>query len=466
MDTLEISNARARVESAMNGNIVKERPLPDQETSQLLRRPRVLVPDQGGRSSGAPSSAPPRLLPIEGLRAYLALWVLAANALWASGYHAGDLAGLPKLLRMGPYAADLFIIVSGFVIVLLLDQQRETYRQFIARRFFRLFPVFITLFVVAIPLSQMDLWNLTHVSQYLTPDLIERRTAHVMGWWKDIEWNILLHMLMLHGAVPEGLLPEGLLNDAPGAFLWPAWSVSLEWQFYLVAPLAYAWAVSAKSYRRFALCGLCLVVVWAAQSVFQSVQYRAALPFHVEYFFLGAVSYFIYKRRAAPRLSDTAFPVACCLAVFLYWLNGSTWGFIPVGFWMVFMGLLLEHPASYSSRLVSPLLTNPVVLYLGRISYSMCLSHILVITVTQYVLLTWAPDLSQMAHLGVLLTLTTGATIAVSAVLYRYIEVPGIYAGRYLAGRLAAQQAVGPQGAVSLPRETEPNPFRSHHPAL
>ena len=460
MATREISDECVSVESSMNGNIVKEQPLSDLDTPQSQGHPRGLVQDQGGRASSVPSAVISRLLPIEGLRAYLALWVVVCHALWASGYETEALTALPKLIRTGSYSVDLFIIISGFVIMLALDKQRETYVQFVVRRLFRLFPVFIALFAVAIPLSQVSLWNLTHASQYVTPDQIEYRTHMMESWWANIQWNIPLHLLMLHGAVPDVLV-----KDAPGAFLIPAWSVSLEWQFYLVAPLAYAWAVSAKSYRRLGLCALCVVLVLAARYVLPTVEYGAAIPFHVKFFFLGAVSYFIYERQTAHQLSDIAFPVTCCLALFLFGLSGQAWSLIPVGLWMAFLGLLLEQPSSFSSRLVTPLLTNPLVLYMGRISYSLYLSHILVIIVIQYALLTWAPDLSQMAHLGVLLVCTTAVTIAVSAVLYRYLEVPGMHAGRALARRLAARRKVDLQDAIVLPRRTEFNPLRSGHPA-
>jgi peptidoglycan/LPS O-acetylase OafA/YrhL len=98
------------------------------------------------------------------LRAYLALWVLVDHVLWVAGYWQDTVAGLPtmyatiaRLMVSGSYAVDLFIIISGFVIMHLLDKQGEPYLQFIVRRFFRLFPVFIVLFVIAIPLSQVDL---------------------------------------------------------------------------------------------------------------------------------------------------------------------------------------------------------------------------------------------------------------------------------------------------------------------
>jgi peptidoglycan/LPS O-acetylase OafA/YrhL len=47
------------------------------------------------------------------------------HALWASGYEAEALTGLSKLMRTGSYAVDLFIMISGFIIVLSLDKQRE-----------------------------------------------------------------------------------------------------------------------------------------------------------------------------------------------------------------------------------------------------------------------------------------------------------------------------------------------------
>lgn len=461
MDTQEIFDTRVSEETSKSGNIVRERPLPDQYIPERKGSLRGLVQDRGGHSSAEQSCTVSRLPTIEGLRAYLALWVLVSHVMWLSGYVLEALTGLPKAFKIGTYAVHLFIILSGFVIARLLDTQRETYLPFIVRRFFRLFPVFIVLFVVAIPLSKLSLWNLTHASQYLTSEMIELSSGHVVSWWANIQWNIPLHLLMLHGAVPDVLV-----MNAPVAFLVTAWSVSLEWQFYLVAPLALAWAVSAKPYRRISLCVLCMVtLVLAARHVLPTVVHGAALPFQVQFFFLGAASYFFYQRLAGLQLCDTAFPVACFLAVSLYFLSGPSWSLIPVAVWMVFLGLLLEHPSSFSFRLVSPLFTNPIALHLGRISYSIYLSHILVIIVIQYALLTWTPDLSQKVHFLVLLAGATVVTIAVSTVLYGYLEVPGIRAGRALARRLAVRRETGAQDAIVLTRKTEFNPLRSGHPA-
>lgn len=400
--------------------------------------------------SGPTDSTLPRLMPLVGLRAYLALWVVVCHAFWESGYRPQAFSGLSKLILSATYAIDVFIIISGFVIFFLLDKRRETYQQFIVRRFFRLFPVFIVLFAVAIPLSQLRIWNVTHASEYLTPDIIERLTATMESWWENIQWHLPLHLVMMHGMVPEVLL-----KDAPAAFLPPAWSISLEWQFYLVAPLAYALAVSSRPLSRLGLCAVCLSLFMAARyyDVLPFVAFGAALPFQVEFFFLGAASYFVYRRLPGHLLSDLSFPVACSLVVFLFVVSGNSWPLIPVVLWVIFLGLILEHPSSLSSRLVSPLLTNSVVQYLGRISYSIYLSHALVMIVMQQALLTWVPQLSQMVHAGILLVCTTAATVAVSAGLYRFLEAPGIQAGHALGRRLAARPTIGPHDEMVPSRQ-------------
>ena len=43
------------------------------------------------------------------------------------------------------------------------------------------------MFIIAIPLSQLNLWDLTHASQYLIPDRTELRAAQVLVWWDNIQ---------------------------------------------------------------------------------------------------------------------------------------------------------------------------------------------------------------------------------------------------------------------------------------
>jgi peptidoglycan/LPS O-acetylase OafA/YrhL len=49
-----------------------------------------------------------------------------------------------------------------------------------------------------------------------------------MYFWQ----HVVAHLTMLHGAISNNLLPW-----SDYAFNSPAWSISVEWQFYLLAPL-------------------------------------------------------------------------------------------------------------------------------------------------------------------------------------------------------------------------------------
>ena len=375
-----------------------------------------------------------RLNPIEGLRAYLALWVLAGHVLVISGYAANRQSGFAWLLGNNLLAVDVFVMVSGFVIFFLLDGKHETYREFICRRFFRLYPVFIILFAVSIPFSFLQLWNLQHSHQYLPSSLTNYFTREFDCSWRHWQWNILWHLVMLHGLVPD----PWLNRSTALSFLGPAWSISLEWQFYLVAPLAYWAAVSRRPLYRIGICVFCLYLFLGRSLLPQPIYvgyatHGAFLPFHVEYFFLGAVSYFLVEK-TAHSWADVSFPVSACAAVFLWRLTGGQ--FVPICLWILFLGLLCESPASWSARILLPLFNHPIAQFLGRISYSIYLSHALVMTAAQYGLLRWLPGLPQSAHFWLLLAATAGGTIPVSAFLYRLVEAPGIRWGREWALRL------------------------------
>ena len=407
----------------------------------------------GVNVSESAGAAPSRLGAVEGVRAYLALWVVVCHAMWASGYEPTSLSGLSGLLRRGDLAVEVFVIISAFVIFLLLDSKRMSFGPFIVRRFFRLFPLFVALFVIAIPISRVSLWNVTHAAAYLTPQHIDHQVLRIDSWWQNLQWHVPLHLLMLQGAVPDRLL-----QDSPGAFLDPAWSVSLEWQFYLVAPLAFGLAVSAGRFRRIALCVACAVVFLVAKRVLPPVSYDAALPFHLEYFFIGAVSYFIYKWYSSRARTARPFLIGCCAAVVLVAAGGADRiRLVPIALWIAFLGLILEHRSTISCRIASSLFTNRIALRLGQVSYSIYLSHMLLLVIVQHALLRWAPDLSRATHFGILLALTTAATITASVFLYRYLETPGIWAGRWLAHRLEKSyepvrrpQTAAPGRAVSI----------------
>jgi peptidoglycan/LPS O-acetylase OafA/YrhL len=370
---------------------------------------------------------------IEGLRGYLAIWVVFDHLLGVCGYSFERLTGIMKVFRAGWFAVDVFIIVSGFVIFYLLDNKQESYTKFIIRRFFRLWPLFIVLFAISIPLSLIYRSNFIEFSSIFPFSkvgdglLVER----IDSWWENISSHILLHLTMLHGIVPNYLI-----RYSPGAFLGPAWSISLEWQFYIVAPLIFAFLKKKWSLPIISL--FCMLFFIMGKQI-DDIEFGAFLPMHIEYFFIGGVSYYFYKSFNEINLNITSFPIS--LTILLFWfLNANCdFIFIPYIIWFLFFSLLLDvsntlRPA-YISAIVS-LFQNRFAIYLGKISYSIYLSHFLVIIILQYLILKLFPCFSQKSHLVILSILTLFFTIIVSHFLYRYIELHYIKKGKVIIAKM------------------------------
>ncbi len=368
------------------------------------------------------------------MRAWLALWVLATHALGFSGFRDdGSLSGLTKLLSEGGLAVNLFMTVSGFVIFFLLDKRGESVRQFLCRRFFRLYPLYLLMFLVAIPTSRLEVWTMQHANEYFL-----HSDGAISSAWDHWAWNIALHLGMVHGLAPDAWLGRWSTQ----AYLGVGWSISLEWQFYLAAPLAF-WAVVHSRATRLTAIAICAVLFVASTRWTWS---EAFLPFHLEFFFIGAVSFYVYKQgllTSAAQAGDIVFPAACGIAVIIYLLGDRARPLIPACFWLAFLALLHEPADSLSSRWLSPFFTHPLAQYLGKISYSIYLSHKLILIAVDAALIKIAPVLGQTMHFWLLIGTTFVLTIAASALLYKYVEAPGIKLGRKLAEHWKDRPALG-----------------------
>ena len=167
-----------------------------------------------------------RLPELESLRGLMSLWVLVGHVLLTF-----DGSGVIwTVLTQNGRAVDIFMALIGFAIFFLLSQKPSSYRDYIIPRFFRLFPAYIIAFFASVLLTPMSMNVLTSI-----PDLSARNIGRMQILQSSMDHTLthtLAHLTMLHGLVPDRLLP---FSDY--AFLGQAWSISLEWQFYLIAPI-------------------------------------------------------------------------------------------------------------------------------------------------------------------------------------------------------------------------------------
>jgi peptidoglycan/LPS O-acetylase OafA/YrhL len=384
----------------------------------------------------APAKDNSRISSIEGLRAYLSIWVVVGHVLGSSGYADESLLGaLTRVLRSGWLAVHIFIIISGFVIFNLIDRSGDNYLQYIVKRFFRLWPIFITAFFLGIVTNHWSDENAIKMVSFY-PDISINADA-VLKENQTMRDNILAHVL-LHIPMLHGIIPHAILPSSPNAFLAPAWSISLEWQFYLIAPFIFRLISSSKASITTAVSLMTLLVLVASRKL-PFIEYGAFLPMHAHYFYIGCVSYFVISHEVFKKVKINLSIIGFVLASFVYIISGLKDQMIPICFWFFFMGLLLDSKSDYQTALsagIIKIFDNAFVRYLGRISYGVYLVHTLAIITIQKALLIFVPALTQREHFCVLLLCVLVMTVIISHFLHYWLEIPAISFGRKISAKL------------------------------
>ncbi|MDC8830347.1 acyltransferase family protein [Alteromonas gilva] len=342
---------------------------------------------------------------LDSLRGLMALWVAIAHTLMTFDIYVP--AELARVFNVA-YAVDVFMILSGFVIFLLLDTQRESFNAFIVRRAYRLFPVYlIALAISALTINwQIEVWsNLDSSGAYYNGRLatLEESSNH---YWP----HLLTHLVLLQGLFSE------LLTYSDFTFIEPAWSLTLEWQFYLVVPfIFYSLISSSKQYRL-------LVIAAILASTYGSFG-SGFLANNIHFFIVGMASYYLYKN--IDKIGFTHLPLVClCIALVLR--N------IPMTIWFVCLyGLLSQN---WFGSILQMVLHRRILIYVGKTSYPIYVIHTLCIYPCLLLSAALFPDSAPLfVSFAVLSTLCL--TVVLSSVLHHLVEVPMIRWGKAVSGR-------------------------------
>ncbi len=349
----------------------------------------------------------------DGLRGLLALWVFATHVIELGPYPA---AASPIRAYL---AVDIFIILSGFVIFHLLSSG-EDYRTFITRRWFRLFPVFAVCFLVALILY--------------AGRSVEDETAFGMGSTKKLTPHLAAHALMLHGVIPDEILPH-----AARAILPPAWSISVEWQFYLLAPLLFAFA-TRPNWK----VALVMVVLLGARILHDAAhalagaralhfEMAAFLPLRLEFFAVGAGSYAVWKW-----LSERNRPLhvpRLCYALLLPVLILVAKKSPAIALWLAGLTTLASvhfGSAPRTARNLSYFLNSSPMQFLGRISYPLYLLHLPALVLVRRIMEAALPELRTPVFQIAFIIGGLAATIGGAWLLHHLVERPMIQFGKRL----------------------------------
>ena len=366
----------------------------------------------------------------EGLRGLLAAWVVFGHILLFSGFTYQDgLFGIIFSPVLGVYA---FMMLSGFVITATLDQRPTTWFKFMTRRFFRLFPTYVLCLLIAIALFQVSV-TVSQSNSLATfgPENLER--LH------DVEQNFGTY-LFADATLLQCLLPRTWFPFAHESFLPPTWSLTIEWLFYIVAPLM------ILGLRRSKLFGIGIFAGGVATIYLLEGQLTAInQSFHLGnalHFLTGIGSFYIWKHlpeRKHCMMTKLAFWIGIVACIGILGL--------PYKIWFATLALIMYGRVHKSliPFLEWPrrLLMSKPLQFLGRTSYVTYLLHWIVIEVVLFWLTQLAPDVSNRFMLAAFCTVTVyPITYLASDLIHRHLEMPIIRLSKQW--QLSSQNAGAP----------------------
>lgn len=340
----------------------------------------------------------------QGLRGILALWVFFSHVYDLAPLTDLNLSPLIGIFIKGGQAVSVFIILSGFVITHTLATKRQSYWGYIVNRFFRLYPLFF-------------ICTLVYVI--------------VMGYWQkpDLWKYVPSQLFMIHG-VPFFGIPK----NSPQAFLGPAWSISLEWQFYIVAPALLM--LTQFKYRFLCLLGINLTSLTMLGWV-PELNKLGFLLKHLHYFLIGIASYWIFveppkhflQKDFAKKYYISALILILLLAMFLAGVYQEVVAVLIC--WALGCFATFDSENSVFWKPVKSFLLAPFIQWLGKLSFSIYLVHDIVLRgINKTFFITLTTELTLAQHFIFLLVVGFLITLGLSVLTYRFIETPGIRLGR------------------------------------
>lgn len=299
---------------------------------------------------------------LEGLRGCLALWVFIFHATRFCGIHVPFIAD-------GGAAVDVFIILSGFVISRLIIAKPEPYIPFMIRRAARLYPAWLIALISGVAVS----WIVTGVyaaipwQQEDVSRLIERHDIEMLNLWP----LLLGHLTLLHGIFPEEILKTSSL-----AFVGPGWSLSLEWQFYLIAPIL----LHLFQSRRWQVIAIltCFIIAIVTPKLLSSFTYivPSFLPLRLSCFMLGIATALLFDHLLTLPKSVLFYGVSGIISAMLG-VTISVVGMISLLPYIIWFAVLLT---ALNANMVGistfrRFLNSKIIQFLGRVSYGLYIYH-------------------------------------------------------------------------------------------
>jgi peptidoglycan/LPS O-acetylase OafA/YrhL len=390
------------------------------------------VDHAGAQGDGLPCDSSGRLIPatgsivpgghipaLDGLRGIAILLVLFLHfAPYAPGI-APPTALVDRLyLRAsgtGWMGVDLFFVLSGFLITGILYDTKGSmhyFRQFYARRFLRIFPLYyvaLALFLIVLPWQQ-------------TFDSVRRELRGDAVWY----WTYLYNMRV----AVTGFLPSSAL----GHF----WSLAVEEQFYLIWPIVVLW-LGRK--HLIVTCTVAVVAALACRLALSSTGYVVLpdvwMPARMDALAVGAFialmirapsELALVRRWARPTILAAALPLGVLLRYNVALLT------VAHSLVALLSGAILVLCLTATPKgSLATVATSPILRFFGRYSYALYVFHHPLLWFRPVFSLAFVPTIfgSQLPAYLLWLAISIGVTVAVALVSWHLLEKPFLEMKRF-----------------------------------
>ena len=321
------------------------------------------------------------------------------------------------------YGVQLFFVISGFVLALpyvehyRAGQPRPGLLPYYLRRLIRLEPVYLINMLIAFGVV------------YLT----------------NIGWREFIPHL-----VPSLLYTHNLVFGQSSWINGVAWSLEVEIQFYLIMPLlAFLLAHPSARWRRGVLLALMMGLAILSSYWIEGAgpRWAKSLPRYLHFFLAGFLLADLYHHRAAIALrrhvgwDGVAFAAAAGLVVIL-----TRWHELRC---LTVLLIIVLYVSLYLGTGGRRLISNPAVVAVGGISYTLYLYHMLIFqTLAPHTLALLDSTRPLVWDMAIQSALLLPAALLVSALLFLLIEKPFMRLSRSLNRRFERTRPADFRNAV------------------
>ncbi|VVO31589.1 acyltransferase family protein [Pseudomonas fluorescens] len=332
------------------------------------------------------------------------------------------------LFRHAEVFVSFFFVLSGFVLTHAYGSAVQfDFRRFFITRTFRLLPLHLFMLGVFILLE--------------------------CGRYMAAQQGMAFNNAPFSGKFdPAGILPNALLLQSwthltnPLSFNYPSWSISIEYYTYMIFAVILSIAFGVRTWVWATMVFVALALMYAGNTFFTIESLRG-----IAYFFTGCLAYAVYLKLPHPSRAKTwlltvleVVAVAAALVFVVSDFAAKSLVASPL------FGVIVVIFA-FDGGAVSRLLAGRVFGFLGKLSYSIYLTHAAILfclvsafMVAEKVLgVDIAPMVDGTRYLdtgnalfnNIIALLVVGSVVLVSMFTYRYVEMTGQALGRALGNK-------------------------------